>query len=228
MSEYPYEAQLLLRMVLAVLCGSILGYERERHGISAGLRTNLLVCLGSALIMVISKYFYYKAGEEMGNITLGLDPSRIGAQIVTGVGFLGAGVIIKDRGAIRGLTTAATLWFNAGVGMALGAGMILIPLFCTALGLVSLTILKHVQKYIHRDTFRVIDVTCDEAEHPLDALLAFFASKNLSIENLSLKKMKEGVSTYTFTFRCDWSCVDTVTCIRDLAGIEFVTKVKVF
>jgi putative Mg2+ transporter-C (MgtC) family protein len=226
MNGYPYEAQLLLRLVLAVVCGSVLGYERERHGISAGLRTNLLVCLGSALMMVISKYFYYLSGEDPGGIPLGLDPSRIGAQIVTGVGFLGAGVIIKDKGSIRGLTTAATLWFNAGVGMALGAGMILIPVACTVLGVVSLTILKHVQRRIRREAYRVLCVTCREAQDSLDKLLAFFRARNLCVENLSLSKVKEGLSTYRFTLRCDWSCLDAVTCVRDLAGIGFVEKVK--
>ncbi|WP_428560633.1 MAG: MgtC/SapB family protein [Solidesulfovibrio sp. DCME] len=226
MNEYPYEAQLLLRLVLAVLCGSVLGYERERHGISAGLRTNLLVCLGSALMMVISKYFYYLAGEDPGGIPVGLDPSRIGAQIVTGVGFLGAGVIIKDKGGIRGLTTAATLWFNAGVGMALGAGMILIPVACTVLGVVSLTILKHLQRRIRREAYRVLSVTCREARDCLDQLLAFFRSRDLSVENLSLSKVKGGLSTYRFTLRCDWSCLEAVTCVRDLAGIGFVEKVK--
>ncbi|EHJ49246.1 MgtC/SapB transporter [Solidesulfovibrio carbinoliphilus subsp. oakridgensis] len=227
MNEYPYETQLLLRMVLALVCGSVLGYERERHGISAGLRTNLLVCLGSALMMVISKYFYYKAGEGMGNVALGLDPSRIAAQIVTGVGFLGAGVIIKDKGAIRGLTTAATLWFNAGVGMALGAGMIIIPIFCTVLGLVSLTVLKHMQKYIRREAYRVMSITCQEADDPLGKLVAFFTDRKFTIENLSLSKMKDGLSTYRFTLKCDRMCVDTVACVRELAGMGFVRKVKV-
>jgi putative Mg2+ transporter-C (MgtC) family protein len=226
MNEYPYEAQLLLRLVLAVICGSILGYERERHGISAGLRTNLLVCLGSALMMVISKYFYYLSGEDPGGIPLGLDPSRIGAQIVTGVGFLGAGVIIKDRGSIRGLTTAATLWFNAGVGMALGAGMVLIPLACTALGVFSLTLLKHFQSLIRREVHRVISVTCQESQETLDSLLEFFRSRGLDVENLSLSKVKEGFSTYRFILRCDWTCLDAVTCVRDLAGMGFVQKVK--
>ncbi|WP_300158756.1 MgtC/SapB family protein [Solidesulfovibrio sp.] len=226
MNEYPYETQLLLRLVLAVVCGSILGYERERHGISAGLRTNILVCLGAALMMVISKYFYYKSGETTGTIAVGLDPSRIAAQIVTGVGFLGAGVIIKDKGAIRGLTTAATLWFNAGVGMALGAGMVIIPLSCTLLGIGSLTILKHVQRYIRREAYRVISVTCRETQEPLEKLLTFFRDRGLTIENLSLGKVKEGLSTYQFTLRCDWSCVEAVACIRDLAGLGFVEKVK--
>ncbi len=226
MDGYPYEVELLFRMVLALLCGSILGYERERHGISAGLRTNLLVCLGAALMMVISKYFYYKSGEMMGNITLGLDPSRIAAQIVTGVGFLGAGVIIKDKGAIRGLTTAATLWFNAGVGMAIGAGMLIIPIFCTVLGLISLTIFKNLQRKIHRDTYRVVSVTCQEAGNPLETLLAFFTKRNVAVENLSLKKIRDGIATYKFTLKCDWSGVDSIGCVKELAGFGFVSKVK--
>jgi len=226
MSEYPYEAQLMLRLVIAVCCGSILGYERERHGISAGLRTNLLVCFGSALMMVISKYFYYLNDEDPGMIPLGLDPSRIGAQIVSGVGFLGAGVILKDRGAIRGLTTAATLWFNAGVGMALGAGMVLIPVSCTLIGVVSLTILKHLQSLIRREVVRVISVTCQETRETLDNLLHFFRARDLEVENLSLTKVTDGLSTYCFTLRCDWSCLEAVGCIRDLAGIDYVQKVK--
>jgi putative Mg2+ transporter-C (MgtC) family protein len=108
MSDYPYEIHLLLRLLLAVLCGSVLGYERERHGRSAGL----LVCVGAALMMVVSKYFYFKSGEFTGNIIFALDPSRIDAQVVTSIGFLGTGVLIKERGGIRGLTTAATLCYT--------------------------------------------------------------------------------------------------------------------
>lgn len=227
MNEYPYETQLLLRMVLALVCGSVLGYERERHGISAGLRTNLLVCLGSALIMVISKFFYYTNGEPLGSVALGIDPTRIAAQIVTGVGFLGAGVILKDKGAIRGLTTAATLWFNAGVGMAIGAGMVVIPVFCTVVGLVSLTVLKHMQKYIRRESYRVVSVTCQETTESFNRLLAFFTVRALRIENLGLAKVREGLATYRFTLRCDRACLDTVAWVRDLAGLEFVRKVKI-
>ena len=160
-TPYPFEMHLLLRLLLALICGAIVGYERERHGRSAGLRTNILVCVGSALMMVISKYFYYKAGEFTGNITVALDPARIAAQIVTGIGFLGAGVILKDRGGIRGLTTAATLWYNAGVGMACGAGMVIIPIFCTIIGLASLTVLKVCEFKIRRDSYKVVHVDCN-------------------------------------------------------------------
>lgn len=226
MSTYPYEIHLLFRLVLALFCGSVLGYERERHGISAGLRTNLLVCLGAALIMVISKYFYYTSGEVPGNISVALDPSRIAAQIVTGVGFLGAGVIIKDKGTIRGLTTAATLWFNAGVGMALGTGMVIIPIFCTILGLVSLTILKHFQKKIRHDIYRVMTITCRELDNSLETLLGFFSQRNLNIEKVSLKKIEDGMSTYKILLKCDRFCMDFIPIIRELIKLDFVNKVK--
>lgn len=227
MSEYPYEFELLIRIFLAVVCGSVLGYERERHGISAGLRTNLLVCVGAALIMVISKYFYYKAGESTGSLTVALDPSRIAAQIVTGIGFLGAGVIIKDKGAIRGLTTAATLWFNAGVGMALGAGMLVIPLACTVIGVVSLAGLKKLDVRIRRDTYKTISISCQEGQEDdaLGLLVGFFHDHDLNIVNMGLAKIKEGISTYTFTTKCDWSCVNTVAFMRDLSRYPFVTGI---
>jgi len=229
MSEYPYEFEMLFRIFLASICGSLIGYERERHGISAGLRTNILVCVGSALIMVISKYFYYKAGETTGNITVALDPARIAAQIVTGIGFLGAGVIIKDKGSVRGLTTAATLWFNAGVGMALGAGMLVIPAFCTIIGLVSLAVLKKVNIRIPHDVYKDIIISCNDTgikEDILDTLVIFFNDKKISIENIGLKKVIGGVSIYRFTIKCDRSCLNIVSCIRDLSKFTFITKVK--
>lgn len=226
MSGFAYEPELLLRLVVALGCGFCLGYERERHGISAGLRTNMLVCLGAALMMVVSKYFSYKAGESLGGIAVGLDPSRIAAQIVTGVGFLGAGVIIKDKGSIRGLTTAATLWLNAGVGMALGSGMVLVPLAATAMALASLTVLKRLDRKIRRDVFRVLCVTCLEAHQPLEKLLAFFADKRLVVQNFGLGKLRDGVSTYRFTLKCHWTDLDSVLCLRELADLGFVTDLR--
>ena len=100
------DCKLLLRLVLAVFCGFVLGYERERHGRSAGLRTNILVCLGSALMTIVSDNFF-QAYSTSTSYTLRMDPARVAAQIVVGIGFIGAGVIIKDKGGIRGLTTAA-------------------------------------------------------------------------------------------------------------------------
>lgn len=104
------------QVILAVLFGGLIGYERERNRKGAGLRTNILICLGSTLITHVSVEFSDNFGYTV------TDPSRIAAQIVSGVGFLGAGTILQGRGGIRGLTTAATIWAVAGIGLALGAG----------------------------------------------------------------------------------------------------------
>jgi putative Mg2+ transporter-C (MgtC) family protein len=103
----------LLSILLAIILGAVIGLEREFSGKAAGLRTNVLICLGAAVFTIISK-----------QMVTGTDGSvaRIAAQIVTGVGFLGAGAIIQDRGGVHGLTTAATIWLVASIGMACGAG----------------------------------------------------------------------------------------------------------
>ena len=227
MDNYLYELQLIARLLLALVCGALLGYERERHGLSAGLRTNLLVCLGSALMMIISKNFFYAQGDIAMTIDVGLDPSRIAAQIVTGVGFLGAGVIIKDKGSIRGLTTAATLWLNAAVGMAAGLGMVVIPVACTVIGLVSLTILKTIQKKVRRDIYEAVNITCSDFENSLDQLTDFFARQNFKVEKVSLHKVNKQELTYKFILKCDRTCIDYVSFIKELTKLDFIRKVKV-
>ncbi len=104
--------ELLTKLVLAVLLGGLIGYEREMHGKPAGLRTHILICLGSALFTALSMSF-------PGNV----DPSRIAAGIVTGVGFLGAGAIFRAKDHVEGLTTAADLWVISGIGLAIGMGL---------------------------------------------------------------------------------------------------------
>ncbi len=228
MNAYPYEIHLLLRLVLAVLCGAALGYERERHGRSAGLRTNLLVCVGAALMMVLSKYFYYKPGEVAATIPVALDPARIAAQIVSGIGFLGAGVILKDRGGARGLTTAATLWFNAGVGMACGAGMLLLPLFCTGLGLVSLTAVKQWEGHIRRDSYKTIAVDCQDRNGPLLAhLTQYLTTQHLQILNVNFSTTAADGATYEFAVRGPWRDLELLTRLNDLMGMDGIARVRV-
>ncbi len=199
MNAYPYEFHLLLRLLLALLCGAALGYERERHGRSAGLRTNLLVCVGAALMMVVSKYFYYKPGEVAATNPVALHPARIAAQIVSGIGFLGAGVILKDRGGVRGLTTAATLWFNAGVGMACGAGMLVLPVACTALGLVSLTVMKQWEEHMPRDSYKTIAVECRDRNEPLlSNVMQYLTTHHIQIVSVNFSTAAAEGATYEF------------------------------
>jgi putative Mg2+ transporter-C (MgtC) family protein len=133
----PLPFDLLGRLALAVLLGGIVGVERELSGKPAGLRTNILICLGSALLMDLS----VNIGVLEDGMRVG-DPARIAAQVVTGVGFLGAGTIMQARGEVVGLTTAATIWVVAAIGLAVGAGYraeaiaaaLLVTLVLTALG----------------------------------------------------------------------------------------------
>nr|WP_218184962.1 MgtC/SapB family protein [Paenibacillus sp. 1_12] len=114
--QYEY----LLRVILAGICGALVGYERKNRMKEAGIRTHFVVALGASLMMIISKYGFQ---DQTGWENLAFDPSRIAAQVVSGVGFLGAGMIFMQRLTIKGLTTAAGIWATAGVGMAIGAGL---------------------------------------------------------------------------------------------------------
>ena len=123
------EGELFLRLVLSCVLGGIIGYERQSRRKSAGLRTNVLVCLGACLIMVLSQAMYQQV-EGLTNA----DPARLAAQVVSGIGFLGAGAIMKEGLTVTGLTTAACLWVVAGVGLAVGGGFYSGALITTALG----------------------------------------------------------------------------------------------
>jgi len=131
----------LVSIILAAILGGIIGLEREYRHKSAGLRTNILICLGAAVFTIISK-----------KMALGADDSltRIAAQIVTGVGFLGAGAIIQDRGGVHGLTTAATIWLVSSIGMACGAGLFGLAITTTIIAIFILVILVKLPKPFNR------------------------------------------------------------------------------
>ena len=125
-----------LRLLLASLCGAAIGFERSRRFKEAGIRTHIIVCCGAALAMIVSKYGFADLTLANGSMfpgTRGADPARIAAQVVSGISFLGAGVIFKNGGTIKGLTTAACLWATAGIGLAVGAGMLVLGVFAAVL-----------------------------------------------------------------------------------------------
>ena len=125
----------ILRLLVAGLLGTVIGLDREYRVKDAGFRTHFLVSLGSALIMIVSQWGF---GEILREPGVGLDPSRIAAQVVSGIGFIGAGTIIFHKQIVRGLTTAASLWATAGIGLAVGSGMYIVAIAATVLTLVAL------------------------------------------------------------------------------------------
>lgn len=126
-----------VRILIAAILGAIIGLEREYHHKSAGLRTNVLICIGAAVFTIISKEMAAGASDSL---------TRIAAQIVTGVGFLGAGAIIQDRGGVHGLTTAATIWLVSSIGMACGAGLFKLAILTTIIAIFILLMLKKILK----------------------------------------------------------------------------------
>jgi putative Mg2+ transporter-C (MgtC) family protein len=132
-NEISFQFDILVRLLIAALLGAALGLEREVHGHQAGMRTHMLVSLGSAVFTVLSIYGFPKMAD-----TAATDPSRISAQVVTGIGFLGAGAIIKYGTNIRGLTTAASLWVVASIGLAAGAGAYFLATTGTMIALLAL------------------------------------------------------------------------------------------
>jgi putative Mg2+ transporter-C (MgtC) family protein len=137
------DLQLIERLLLAALLGAALGMEREWRQKFAGLRTNILIAIGSALFTVMSIDLSAASGG---------DATRIAAQIVTGIGFLGAGAIMRTGGSVRGLTTAAMIWVNAAIGVAVGGGEYRVAIIATVVALVVLILLNPVERWIDKKT----------------------------------------------------------------------------
>lgn len=195
---------LLIRILVAGVLGGIIGLERDIHGRSAGLRTHLLVCIGASLFMIMSEQIAFHAKN---NGIISSDPARIAAQIVTGIGFLGAGTIIREGFTIRGLTTAACLWVVAAIGMAVGAGNFNLAISTTIISILSLIVLQKLEKIIKKDAYRIltisvknnIDVTMIiEIIKKLKIKIQFFDIEksyddNTTIMRLSLSIRKKGI-----------------------------------
>ena len=180
----PTQIDWLLRILVAALCGSAIGYERATQRKSAGIRTHMVVAVASALFMIVSKYGFF---DLLSMHDIALDPSRIAAQIVTGISFIGAGTILVRKEQISGLTTAAGVWATAAIGMAVGAGMYLIGIISTVF-LFFIQILFHDDSFINFIILHVrFTVQVDANNHPgiLDELKDFL-SKN-EVEQISMK-----------------------------------------
>jgi len=146
----------LVRLILAGLLGGLVGLEREIRGRQAGFRTNILVALGCCLAMIVSIAFAYHPWEHSPGFNINVDPARLAYNVMAGIGFLGAGIIIKNGGSVRGLTTAAGLWCVAAMGLACGLGLYTIAIFCAVLILSVLWILDHFERLLPKVRYRNI------------------------------------------------------------------------
>lgn len=181
----------LLRLLVAGLLGAAVGLEREYRAKEAGYRTHFLVCLGSALMMIVSKYGF---DDHLVEGTIRLDPSRIAAQVVTGIGFIGAGTIIFQKQIVRGLTTAAGIWATAGIGLAVGAGMYFMSIACTVLVLIGLEVFRRIFKGIGVRSVLIEFTVGDKAT--LDKLADYFSTDNYRVISYEMSETPKG---YTVT-----------------------------
>lgn len=136
-----FTADIGIRLVLSCILGGLIGYERQSRNKSAGLRTHILVCLGSCLIMLTGTNLFYNF-----HTLVNVDPGRLAAQVVSGIGFLGAGTILRDGPSVQGLTTAASLWVVSGVGLAVGGGYLFSAGITTVLAFITLAALTRIEK----------------------------------------------------------------------------------
>jgi putative Mg2+ transporter-C (MgtC) family protein len=194
----------ILRLVLACICGAAIGFERSRRFKGAGIRTHIIVCCGAALVMVVSKYGFGDLISLAGAATNGTraaDPARLAAQVVSGISFLGAGVIFKNNGAVRGLTTAAGIWVTAGIGLAIGTGLIWVGIFCTALIWV-LQVIMHRFK-IGADSYNAyqIQFTINETPEFHDMFNAQMNEWEATATESRIDHNENGTVTYDITLR---------------------------
>jgi len=191
MHDFSYILMLgtvLGKLFIAAILGGVIGWERHRRGRPAGLRTHLLVCIGVTLMMLVSEHIFVQYQSHGHNSILRVDPARIAAQVVTGIGFLGAGTIMRSKASIRGLTTAASLWVVAGIGLAVGSGFILPAIFTTAIAIAILTLNSLVEKKMKRNKYRSIKMLIAGQGHFLDEITQILKKHSVKLKNYKFKK----------------------------------------
>jgi putative Mg2+ transporter-C (MgtC) family protein len=181
-------SEITIRLILAALFGAIIGLERERKDWAAGLRTHMMVCVGASLTMMVSVYGFT---DILGTPNVVLDPSRIAAQVISGIGFIGAGTILfVKQGIIRGLTTASGLWTVAAIGLASGAGMYFAAVIATGLAIFILLMLQPLEKkFAAHFVQRSLRITTSSREKSVAIVGRFFENTNMDIGTMIVEQI---------------------------------------
>ncbi|MEK8128243.1 MgtC/SapB family protein [Paenibacillus filicis] len=176
--------ELFVRLMLSALLGGLIGMEREWNNHAAGLRTHILVCLGSTTIMLLSVYGF---SEFVNEPNVRTDPARLAAQVISGIGFLGAGAIMRNGNMIKGLTTAASVWVVAAIGLCVGAGFITGALLCTLFVLISLYVLNKLEKlHLKGRRNRELEIELVDQAGSLTKITAAFHGHGIQILNMKM------------------------------------------
>ncbi|TDX51886.1 MgtC/SapB family protein [Orenia marismortui] len=217
------EKEVVLRLVLACILGGAIGFERERNSRPAGFRTNILVSLGSTIAMIVSikLFLEFKASQSV-------DPGRIAAQVISGVGFLGAGTIIREGFSVKGLTTSAGLWAIAGIGLALGAGFYLSAITTAILVILTLTLLSKVEKTISNIHKKyLIRIKAFDQPGSLGKVGSILGENNIIIKDISIEHCYNEPNIYV-NFRVKKPRhIEVNSMFALLAGISGIIEVQI-
>ncbi|KAB3530259.1 MgtC/SapB family protein [Alkaliphilus serpentinus] len=219
--------EIIIRLALAVILGGLVGIERESIRRAAGFRTHILVCIGASLVMLLSLHLYgnYRNYSD-------IDPARLGAQVISGMGFLGAGTIIREGNTIKGLTTAASLWTVAAIGLAIGAGFYTGAIIATITVLLALKVFTHLEIYIpDKRSIIAIQLTIDNVPGQLGRVAEALGKNDISIIQVSLDMMTEESETALLTLKVkskgnkqhEFHKEDIAIILKDTKGIRKIT-----
>lgn len=225
---------ILLRLMLSLLLGGLIGWERERSNHAAGLRTHILVCLGSTLIMLLSIYGF---ADFVAEANVRIDPARLATAVITGIGFLGAGTILFTGKSITGLTTAASIWVVGAIGLAVGAGFYFAAVVSTLLILLNLIVFNKLeQRYIRGSKLHLITLHAANAPGLLDELSNMLRNEGFEVKKLivndrspvpygELQPAVSGVEIilHVLTDR-KFDPIELTKQIRGLGGVTMVTS----
>ena len=178
------QVELVVRLLVAAFCGFAIGYERKNRFKNAGIRTHMIVALGSALIMIVSKYGFF---DILNLKNMALDPSRVAAQIVSGVSFLGAGAILVRHNNVNGLTTAAGVWTTAAVGMAIGAKLYIIGLSATVLYQCIQVLLHHHYRWLPGGDNGILTIRIRNEGYDMEHMRQTLGKYHIKVLNVSIK-----------------------------------------
>jgi putative Mg2+ transporter-C (MgtC) family protein len=214
---------IIVRLLLAVVCGGVIGIERGRRRQAAGFRTHILVCMGSALVMITNICI-------IRDLSTGQDPTRIAAQVVSGIGFLGAGtIIVTGNKQIRGLTTAAGLWASACMGLAIGAGYYIASIIACILIFLVMTLLNNVDKWAYQHS-KVLDLYIEFQDiQYVSAFLTYLRSRDMKTSNIEITKSRvpgetsiSALMTLHLTKRMDHS--QLLSTLSEVEGVNFIEE----
>jgi len=217
-------AEVILKLLLGTLLGGIIGFERQTHGRPAGFRTQLLVCVSCVLLMIISEGYYIQGSSSVEFVRV--DPTRIAAGAMTGVGFLGAGVILKSGASVQGLTTAACVWIVSAIGLAIGAGQYVAGIVGFVITFVSLWFLRLLETRMPRTVYKFVTLITDSTGDE-KTIREVFEEKGFTVTKMDyMIHFPEKERTFVFTVAGKHSSPIRQV-IETLSGLSSVRKLEI-